>query len=56
MESWLWNALRTQFEIDDGSLPEIHVNYTVPEIMLRGYAILRGQAREVHGDPSFWSI
>jgi hypothetical protein len=53
---WLWSELRDHFEIDDGSLPEIRVDYADPEAMIRGYATLREQARNVHGHLSFWSI
>jgi hypothetical protein len=61
MASWLWAELRDQFEADDGSLPEIRVDYSDPQAMIRGYALLRKRAQRVGnrgampGASSFWS-
>src|SRR5262245_34025026 len=53
---WLWNELRDLFDRDDGSLPEIRVDYVDPAAMVAGYALLRGRAaRVVSENAYFWS-
>jgi hypothetical protein len=45
--SWLWNELHDLFGTDDGSLPEVRINYSDPEATSAGYALLRTRARMV---------
>ncbi|MEO1743552.1 MAG: hypothetical protein AAFR99_17290 [Cyanobacteria bacterium J06629_9] len=53
---WLWNELHYLFDTNDGSLPEIHVNYTNAEATVEGYALIRQRAsRVVTESPYFWS-
>ncbi len=55
--SWLWVELHDLFETDDGSLPEVCVDYTDPEAMARGYVLLRKRAHKVLPEnASFWSV
>jgi hypothetical protein len=54
--SWLWTELHDLFDTDDGSLPEIRVNYVEREAMVAGYNLLRRRAaRIVTEKPYFWS-
>ncbi|MFK8185859.1 MAG: hypothetical protein AB8B99_20980 [Phormidesmis sp.] len=53
---WLWNELRDLFDTDDGSLPEIRIDYRDSAAAVSGYALLRGRAaRIVSEKPYFWS-
>ena len=53
---WIWNELRDLFETDDGSLPEIRVDYRNSAATVFGYALLRRRAaRIVSESPCFWS-
>ncbi|MES1950514.1 hypothetical protein S4A8_06633 [Salinisphaera sp. S4-8] len=53
---WLWNELRDLFDTDDGSLPEVRVDYRDPAATGAGYALLRGRAARVVSDKAyFWS-
>ncbi|RJS92033.1 hypothetical protein [Salinisphaera sp. Q1T1-3] len=53
---WLWNELRNLFDTDDGSLPEIRVDYRDSAATVAGYALLRGRAAGVVSDKAyFWS-
>ena len=45
--SWLWRDLHDLFDTDDGSLPEIRVDYRDPEGTRAGYVLLRQHARRV---------
>jgi len=55
-KSWLWSELHDLFDTDDGSLPEIRVNYVEKEAMVAGYGLLRRRAaRVVTENPYFWS-
>lgn len=56
MTLWLWNELRDLFDTDDGSLPEIRVDYRDAGATVSGYALLRGRAARVVSDNAhFWS-
>jgi hypothetical protein len=48
-ESWLWDLLHDLFETDDGSLPEIRVNYCDAGAVVAGYELLRNRASEFEG-------
>jgi hypothetical protein len=53
---WLWNELRDLFDTDDGSLPEVRVDYRDSSAVVSGYALLRGRAARVVTDNAhFWS-
>jgi hypothetical protein len=53
---WLWNELRDLFDTDDGSLPEVRVDYRDSSATVSGYALLRGRAARVVSDNAcFWS-
>ena len=53
---WLWNELHDLFDTDDGSLPELRVNFRDPRATAAGYALLRRRAgRVVTENPRFWS-
>lgn len=53
---WLWSELRDLFDLDDGSLPEVHVDYRDSAATVSGYALLRGRAARVVSDKAyFWS-
>jgi hypothetical protein len=52
---WVWPELRDLFETDDGSLPEIRVDYSNSAATVDGYAELRAWATRVGTDsPQFW--
>ena len=52
----LWDEVHDLFDTDDGSLPEIRVDYTNARAMVRGYAFLRARAsRIVPENAAFWS-
>jgi hypothetical protein len=51
--SWLWTELHDLFDTDDGSLPEVRVDYSDVQAVARGFALLRLRASEILG--SFWS-
>jgi len=54
--SWLWNQLHDLFDADDGSLPEVRVDYRDSAATVSGYALLRGRAARVVSDNAyFWS-
>jgi len=56
LNPWLWNELRALFDTDDGSLPEVRVDYRDPAAPTLGYALLRGRAARVVNDNAyFWS-
>jgi hypothetical protein len=44
---WLWNELRGLFDTDDGSLPEVRVDYVDTTATVAGYALLRRRAARV---------
>src|SRR5262245_26156890 len=53
---WLWGELHDLFDTDDGSLPEIRVDYSAPNATVAGYALLRERAAQiVTENPHFWS-
>ena len=45
MASWLWEELREFFATDDGSLPEIRLNFSEPRAVARGLEFLRDRSR-----------
>jgi hypothetical protein len=47
MTHWLWNELRDRFGTDDGSLPEVRVDYCDSAAVVSGYALLRRCAARV---------
>jgi hypothetical protein len=52
----IWNELRDLFDTDDGSLPEIRIDYANPTAAVSGYALLRKRAaRVVSENAYFWS-
>jgi len=56
MQSWLWEELHDLFDTDDGSLPEIRINYVGTSATVAAYALLRNHAtRVVSEKPYFWS-
>ncbi len=56
MAQWLWAELKDLFEKDDGSLPEVRVNYADKNAVASGYSLLRGCASEyVNERAYFWS-
>jgi hypothetical protein len=55
-DSWLWQSLRDLFQVDDGSLPEIRVNFVDSQATANGYELLRTRANSVVTQkPYFWS-
>ncbi len=56
MSTWLWDELHEFFDTDDGSLPEVHMNYSDPHAVVRGFALLQDRSLEtMHEDQRFWS-
>lgn len=56
MAAWLWDELHDLFDTDDGSLPEIWVDYSNSEATVAGYALLRGRAAHLASDQAcLWS-
>ena len=54
---WLWNEIHDFFDTDDGSLPEIRVDYVDKQVIASGYALLRSLAVTTSPEsPCFWSI
>ena len=53
MASWLWTELHDLFDADDGSLPEVRVDYVDARAVAKGFALLCQRASKVLGD--FWS-
>lgn len=52
-----WAELHDLFETDDGSLPEIRVDFAAPDALVAGYAVLRARAARIVSEaPTFWSI
>lgn len=45
MSGWLWEELHEFFETNDGSLPEIWINYSHPDATTGGFALLRTRAQ-----------
>jgi len=53
---WLWSELRDLFDTDDGSLPEVRVDYVDSAATVAGYALLRGRATRVVSENAYlWS-
>lgn len=53
---WLWDELHDLFDSDDGSLPEIRVDFADRAATVAGYGLLRERtARVVSERPSFWT-
>lgn len=56
MSTWLWDEVHEFFDTDDGSLPEVHMNYSDPHAVSRGFTLLLDRSRElVADDGQFWS-
>jgi hypothetical protein len=56
MTQWLWRELHDFFDIDDGSLPEVRVDYSDQSATATAYALLRARAIRVgSADSGFWS-
>ncbi|WP_442481561.1 hypothetical protein [Aeoliella sp. SH292] len=54
--SWLWDQLHDQFDTDDGSLPDVYVEYQKPEALVSAYLLLRDRATAVVTErPDYWS-
>ena len=54
--SWLWSEVHELFDTDDGSLPDILVQYRRAEATAEGYALLRGEASPGSTEnETFWS-
>jgi hypothetical protein len=54
--SWLWEEVRDLFEVDDGSLPEVRVNYSEGRATALGYELIQNRAASIVTDrPHFWS-
>ncbi len=52
----LWTELHNLFEQDDGSLPEVRVNYVDGNAAASGYQMLRNEAVKIVSErPYFWS-
>jgi hypothetical protein len=57
MAQSLWSELHELFEVDDGSLPEICVNFADRNAVPGGYTLLRRRAARVASKRSmFWSL
>jgi hypothetical protein len=53
---WLWNELRDLYGTDDGSLPEVRVDYMDSAATVSGFALLRERAvRVVSENACYWS-
>ena len=52
--SWLWDELRNQFEVDDGGLYDIRVDFAEPSCLISAFGVLleRGQ---LNSGATFWS-
>lgn len=55
LTSWLWKELGDLFDTDDGSLPEVRVDYRESAATASGYALLRQRAARVSDKAFFWS-
>ena len=54
---WLWKEIHEFFDTDDGSLPEVRVNYNDTRATASGYALLRKLAATTSPEsPCFWAI
>ena len=47
MNDWLWTELHHHFDTDDGSLPEVHVNFVDKQAVVTAFAQLVAEARTV---------
>jgi hypothetical protein len=57
MEDWLWAELHDHFDTDDGSLPEVRVDFADKRAVIIAFAELRGRGQDVtHGGSTFWSL
>jgi hypothetical protein len=57
MNDWLWAELHDLFETDDGSLPEVRVDFADKRAVITAFAELRGRGQDVtHGGSTFWSV
>jgi hypothetical protein len=57
MNDWLWAELHDLFDTDDGSLPEVRVDFADKRAVITAFAELRGRGQDVtHGGSTFWSV
>jgi hypothetical protein len=57
MEDWLWTELHDHFDTDDGSLPEVRVEFADKRAVFTAFAELRARGQDVtHGGSTFWSV
>ena len=60
--SWLWNDLHEMFDEDDGSLPEIRVQYSNTSAPVEGFQLIQHlsetnrRAHNAPSEPTFWSV
>ena len=60
--SWLWNELQEMFDEDDGSLPEIRVQYSSTSAPVAGFQLIQRlsettrRAQNAPSEPTFWSV
>lgn len=43
--SWLWDELRNQFEVDDGGLYDIRVDFAEPCCLISAFGVLLERGR-----------
>jgi hypothetical protein len=57
MSDWLWTELHDYFDTDDGSLPEVRVDFADKQAVIRAFAELRARGKDVtHRGSTFWSV
>jgi hypothetical protein len=57
VNDWLWTELHDLFDIDDGSLPAVVLNYRDTRSVVEAFAYLRTLGQDVTcGGSRFWSI
>src|SRR5687768_7482029 len=57
MTDWLWAELHDLFDTDDGSLPEVRVDFADKQAVIAAFAELRSRGQDAaNGGATFWSI
>jgi hypothetical protein len=57
MNDWLWAELHDLFDTDDGSLPEVRVEFADKRAVITAFAELRGRGQDVtHRGSTFRSV
>ena len=57
MNDWLWTELHDLFDTDDGSLPEVRVDFADKRAVITAFAELRGRGQDVtHRGSTFRSV